>query len=53
MEFLGFLEALRDPMHEEHIAMRRWCGGGVDPAGFDVNDVNTAIRRLAHLRPSR
>jgi hypothetical protein len=25
MEFLGFLEAMRVPMHEEHIAMQRWC----------------------------
>ena len=26
-------EAIRDPSHEEHDAMRRWCGGPFDPTG--------------------
>jgi hypothetical protein len=40
-----FLEAIRDPSHEEHDAMRRWCGGPFDPTGFDVNSANRDIRR--------
>ena len=44
--YMSFLEAIRDPMHEEHIAMWRWHGGPFDPAGFDVNAANAAIRKL-------
>jgi len=44
--YMEFLEAVRDPMHEEHIAMWRWSGGPFDPAGFDVNAANAAIRKL-------
>lgn len=40
-----FLQAVRDPSHEEHDAMRRWCGGPFDPMGFDVNSANRDIRR--------
>nr|CBA32626.1 hypothetical protein Csp_D33090 [Curvibacter putative symbiont of Hydra magnipapillata] len=40
-----FLEAIRDPSHEEHDAMRRWCGGPFDPIGFDINSANRDIRR--------
>ncbi|SDE72089.1 hypothetical protein SAMN05444679_12928 [Variovorax sp. CF079] len=29
-----------------HVAMWRWCGGPFDPAGFDVNAVNSAIPKL-------
>lgn len=41
-----FLQAMRDPTNEEHEAMWRWCGGPFDPAGFDVNATNAAIRAL-------
>ncbi len=41
-----FLNALRDPTHEEHDAMWRWGGGPFDPTGFDRNAVNAAIRKL-------
>ena len=41
-----FREALQDPTHEEHDAMWRWAGGPFDPAGFDRNAVNAAIRKL-------
>jgi hypothetical protein len=40
-----FLNAVRDPSHDEHDAMRRWWGGPFDPTGFDVNSANRAIRR--------
>lgn len=39
-----FLQAIRDPSHEEHDAMRRWWGGPFDPQGFDINSANRAIR---------
>jgi hypothetical protein len=41
-----FLQAMRDPTHEEHEAMWRWCGGPFGSAGFDVNATNAAIRAL-------
>jgi hypothetical protein len=44
--YMEFLEAVRDPTHEEHIAMWQWVGGPFDPAGFDVNAANAAIRKL-------
>jgi len=44
--YMEFLEAIRNPAHEEHVAMWRWCGGPFDPRGFDVNAANAAIRKL-------
>jgi hypothetical protein len=44
--YMEFLQAIRDPTHEEHDAMWRWCGGPFDPAGFDINAANAAIRTL-------
>ena len=43
---MKFLQAMRDPTHDEHEAMWRWWGGPFDPNGFDVNAANMAIRRL-------
>jgi len=44
-----FLEAIRDPKHEEHEAMLEWVGGAFDPEAFGLRAVN---ERLAHLGPS-
>ncbi len=44
--YMEFLQAVRDPTHEQHEAMWRWWGGPFDPSGFDVNAANIAIRRL-------
>ena len=44
--YAEFLEAISDPSHDEHAAMWRWSGGPFDPAGFDVNATNAALRRL-------
>ncbi|MEO8754828.1 MAG: plasmid pRiA4b ORF-3 family protein [Casimicrobiaceae bacterium] len=41
-----FLRAIGNHRHPEHSDMLRWCGGAFDPAGFDVNSVNAALRRL-------
>lgn len=42
----SFLEALRDPTHEEHQAMLTWVGGSFDPEAFDPNTVTTPLRRM-------
>ena len=44
-----FLEAIRDPAHEEHEAMREWGGEEFDPESCDLRAVN---EQLAHLGPS-
>ncbi|MCC7325341.1 MAG: plasmid pRiA4b ORF-3 family protein [Burkholderiales bacterium] len=41
-----FLEAIRDPNHEEHDAMLEWCGGAFDPTAFDAAAVNESLRRF-------
>jgi hypothetical protein len=46
----NFPEALGNPKHEEHEAMREWIGEGFDPEVFSVDDVNL---RLAPLRRGR
>lgn len=43
----NFLDAIRDPSHEEHDDYLQWIGGFFDPEGFDVNAVN---QRLAKIR---
>ena len=46
-----FLEAWRDPQHEEHKEMRRWVGRKFDPERFELDDNNKAIARA--IRRSR
>lgn len=41
-----FLEAIMNPAHEEHGAMRTWVGGSFDPEVFDLDAVNRELRRL-------
>lgn len=43
--YVGFLEAWREPAHEEHGAMRRWVGRKFDPERFDLDETNKAIAR--------
>lgn len=33
--YVGFLEALKDPDHEDHDFVKRWIGGDFDPEEFD------------------
>jgi hypothetical protein len=40
----NLLAALADPNHEEHDELTTWVGGTFDPAGFDLNRVNRALR---------
>jgi len=46
------LEALADPMHEEHAELKRWAGRRYAPEKFDPAVANRALRKL-HKRPSR
>jgi hypothetical protein len=41
-----FLEAIRDPQHEEHASMLEWIGGSFDPDAFDVRAVNQELATL-------
>jgi len=44
--YADFLEAIRDPAHDERAAMLKWCGGAFDAAAFRLDDINTAFREL-------
>ncbi len=44
--YAEFLDAIADPSHDDHSEMWCWSGGPFDPAGFDINAANTALRRL-------
>ncbi len=35
-----FLEAVLNPMHEEHKEMLEWCGGKYNPNDFDPKNVH-------------
>ena len=39
-----FLDAIKDPKHEEHEHMLIWIGGAFDPEGFDLNAINRTLR---------
>ena len=41
--YQNFLEAVRDPGHEEHDAMLEWVGGSFDAEAFDLAAVNRAL----------
>jgi len=40
-----FLEAIRDPKHEEHTRMLEWVGGPFDPEAFDVKAINRSLKK--------
>lgn len=41
-----FLEAIKDPQHEEHDDYIEWIGGDFDPEAFDLDVVNSRLRGL-------
>ena len=41
--YRDFLEAWRDPDHEDHEDMRRWAGPRFDPEAFNLGAINKAI----------
>jgi hypothetical protein len=44
--YADFLEAIADPKHPDHHEMLEWCGGEYDPAHFDIDRVNTMLKRI-------
>jgi len=42
----NFLEAIRDPNHEEHDEYLEWSGGGFDPETFDLEQVNRRLQTM-------
>jgi hypothetical protein len=44
--YADFLEAIRDPDHEEHEQMRDWIGGEFDPEEFHLDLVNRELRTI-------
>ena len=41
--YIEFLDAIIDPAHDEHRMLLDWCGGGFDPAAFDLQGVNERL----------
>ena len=44
--YMEFLQAMREPKHEQHADYWRWWGGPFDPQAFSINAANMAIRKL-------
>jgi len=47
--YADFLEAWRDPAHDEHKAVRRWVGRKFDPEACDLVAINRAIAKAVRL----
>jgi hypothetical protein len=47
------VDALADPNHAEHDELLAWVGGHFDPAGFDANRTNQALRDIDVARSTR
>lgn len=44
--YYDLLKILADPKHPEHEDMKEWIGEGFDAARFDVNEINSMLKRL-------
>ena len=44
--YLDFLDAIRNPAHEEHASMLEWIGGGFDPLTFDLDETNERLSEI-------
>ncbi len=44
--YAGFLEAMNDPEHPERAELMEWAGGSIDPEEFNLDNVNSILRRL-------
>lgn len=44
--YYNLLETLADPKHPEYADMKEWIGGELDPAAFDMDRINAALKRL-------
>jgi len=41
--YADFLQAMTDPEHEDHAAMKQWIGGKFDPEKLSVDEVNREL----------
>ncbi len=41
----NLLQAIADPKHEDHDDLLEWLGGEFDPEAFDLDKVNTALKK--------
>jgi len=48
--YKNFLEAIRDPTHDEHEEYLAWAGGEFDPEAFDLEEINTRLHRIGRGR---
>jgi hypothetical protein len=48
--YVNFLEAIRDPKHDEHEEYLTWVGGKFDPETFDLEEINARLRRMGRGR---
>jgi hypothetical protein len=46
----NFLEAIRNPDHDEHEEYLTWIGGEFDPEAFNLEEVNTRLRGMGRGR---
>ncbi|MBC8509191.1 MAG: plasmid pRiA4b ORF-3 family protein [Chloroflexi bacterium] len=44
--FEEFLEAMKDPKHEEHESYVTWWGGQYDPEAFDLEEINQELQAI-------
>lgn len=44
--YYEFLEAIKDPTHDEHEAMLEWYGGSFDPTAFNLDEVNLRLSEV-------
>jgi Plasmid pRiA4b ORF-3-like protein len=44
--YIDFLDAIRNPAHEEHASMLEWVGGGFDPLTFDLDETNERLSEI-------
>ena len=44
--YARFLEAIRNPEHEEHDELLQWAGGSFDPEAFDLDEINHKLRSI-------
>jgi len=49
--YFEFLNALKDPNHEEHESYTEWSGGNFDSERFDAESINWEL--MKYLRWSR
>jgi hypothetical protein len=47
----NFLEAICNPDHDEHEEYLTWVGGEFDPEAFDLEEINTQLRRMGRGNP--